>query len=427
MHGMPTSGPLRSRVSRETRLLLLTVLLSVVALLVLARLRFPERPGTPTLVPPLLAQLAPHSPFQELSSAIAAVEAELAPNLIILKTKSLQSAAAARPIPALRFRDDVAFAVLPDAETTVESVTILARDRANGLVLVRVSAAAPSYRRWTPERGETVRFLLVTEPSATGVSLWPAFVGPVQPAISFRWEAAVWQIPEHTTLLPGAFVFTATGALAGAVVNEAGGQAVVPIDTLVQSAERLLAAGQTQPGWIGISVQDLTPVVAQASGAPSGAVVVAVDPHGPAAVHLEPTDVIEAINGQTILGKAHGEARLARVALDEQLVIRVRRGGRSQDVTVKAVAPPSPSVSQVLGLGLRSRQGMGAEVTRVDADSIASRAGVVPGDVITRAGEINEPAAAELLTAFASMSSGETLLLAITRGPERMVIGLRKP
>lgn len=423
---MPTSGPLRSRVSRETRLLLLTVLLSVVALLVLARLRFPDRPGTPTLVPPLLAQLAPHSPFQELTTAIAAVEAEVTQTLILVKARSTQ-AVAPRPIPALRFRDDVALAVLPDAGTAVESATVLAHDRATGLVLVRAPSAAPSYRRWTPERGETVRFLLVTEPSATGVSLWPAFVGPVQPAISFRWEAAVWTIPEHTRLLPGAFVFTATGALAGAVVNEADGQAVVPIDTLVRTAERLLAAGDTAPGWIGVSVQDLTPVIAQASGASSGAVVVDVDPAGPAASHLVPTDVIEAINGLAILGKAHAEARLARVALDEQVAIRVRRGGRSQDVSVKAVAPPSPSRSEVLGLGLRTRAGTGVEVTRVDADSIASRAGVAVGDLITRAGEIDEPAAAELLTAFASLPSGETLLLAIARGTERTVIGLRKP
>ncbi len=51
----------RPRVSRETRLLLTTALLSVVALWILARIRFPDQPaGTP--VQPLLTQLASGPP-----------------------------------------------------------------------------------------------------------------------------------------------------------------------------------------------------------------------------------------------------------------------------------------------------------------------------------------------------------------------------
>ena len=47
----------RPHVSRETRLLLTTAFLAVVALWLLARLRFPETSSTPTAVPPILAPL----------------------------------------------------------------------------------------------------------------------------------------------------------------------------------------------------------------------------------------------------------------------------------------------------------------------------------------------------------------------------------
>jgi hypothetical protein len=56
-------------VSRETRLLLMTMLMSVVVLVALARIRFPQRPVTPNIVSPLLAQLTSASPFEALASS----------------------------------------------------------------------------------------------------------------------------------------------------------------------------------------------------------------------------------------------------------------------------------------------------------------------------------------------------------------------
>src|SRR4051812_13987822 len=53
-----TSRGYRPRISRETRRLLMTACVAVLTLWVLARIRFPDRAGTPNPMPPLLTQLA---------------------------------------------------------------------------------------------------------------------------------------------------------------------------------------------------------------------------------------------------------------------------------------------------------------------------------------------------------------------------------
>ena len=58
-------------ISRETRRLLITIVLAVTALWVLARIRFQERPVASTPVPNVLAQLRPTSSYADLARLIA--------------------------------------------------------------------------------------------------------------------------------------------------------------------------------------------------------------------------------------------------------------------------------------------------------------------------------------------------------------------
>ena len=146
------SGSPGSRVSRETRLLLLTLLLSVVALLVLARIRFPERPATPALVPPLLTQFAPATPFEDLSNAVSTLESQVKPSLQLLPIEP-SPAGGARLIPALRFRSDAAVTLVGPGGSDPVGVEVVARDRATGLTVVRIPPApAQDLRPWAPQR-----------------------------------------------------------------------------------------------------------------------------------------------------------------------------------------------------------------------------------------------------------------------------------
>ena len=77
------------RPGRETRLLLLTLGVSVVMLLVLARFRFPEERGVPTLPerPPAapLERLAARATYDELASIVGELERRIAPALVVLQ------------------------------------------------------------------------------------------------------------------------------------------------------------------------------------------------------------------------------------------------------------------------------------------------------------------------------------------------------
>ena len=67
----------RPSVSRDTRLLLGIVLASIALLWVLARIRFPDRVPTSNPVPPVLAQLAPPSPLDEIAESVAQLQPRL--------------------------------------------------------------------------------------------------------------------------------------------------------------------------------------------------------------------------------------------------------------------------------------------------------------------------------------------------------------
>lgn len=78
---MELTGLRRSRISRDTRLLLITVCVAVAVLWVLARLRFPERPVTANPIPPLLTQLASRAVLEDLPSEVSQLQPRVLPLL----------------------------------------------------------------------------------------------------------------------------------------------------------------------------------------------------------------------------------------------------------------------------------------------------------------------------------------------------------
>lgn len=435
---MEMGGPPRPRVSRETRLLFITVLISIVTLWVLARVRFPERPVTPNPVPPLLAQLPARPAFEDLVFAVAELESRLVPSLLAIEIEQRppsgdQPAVAQDVIPALRIRDDVAVALL---ETTTgvararrpADLTLLARDPASGLAVIRVQAApAPVLTVWSPQRLQYPRYLIVSNISRQGTSLRPVFVGSLYPAASPTWSESIWAVPAHTDLATGAFVFTSDGTLAGLAIEHEGRPAILPAEAVIRAADRLLREGSRDGGWLGVVVQALTPAVALVAGASGGVMVTWVDPGGPAAEKLVVTDVIESIGDEVVATLEHWEARLARLAAGDSLVLRVRRRGEVREIQLTASgAPPTQSETHLLGLTMRAVPRIGVEVVRVDPGSAAARAGIEAGDVMTLIGEIERPTPAQVTRAFLATPDDRPLLVGVTRGDRHRVLALGK-
>ncbi|HVB38288.1 MAG TPA: hypothetical protein VND92_07105, partial [Vicinamibacterales bacterium] len=72
-----SGGARRPRITRETRLLLLTIGVSVAALLLLARFRFPAQAPIVNPAPPPLERLAARATYDELATIMAQVQARV--------------------------------------------------------------------------------------------------------------------------------------------------------------------------------------------------------------------------------------------------------------------------------------------------------------------------------------------------------------
>jgi hypothetical protein len=211
----PTRGP-----ARETRLLLLTLGVSVGVLFLLARFRFPERPISDLATPQPLARLARTTTFEDLSATMVDLLHRAAEASVTLRVSGATEAEVEAGVPvaagagsapgsglwpgpgsghepggrrlvqALRVRDDLALAVLP-GDARVEAIddepvpvgasgntasntsgstssgastnVIIARDEVRGLVLVRVPSRPTPSLATLPQRealGDTIGELL---------------------------------------------------------------------------------------------------------------------------------------------------------------------------------------------------------------------------------------------------------------------------
>lgn len=429
---METGSPYRPRVSRETRLLLTAGVMAVAALWLLGRIRFPERPVTPNPVPSVLSQLASGPKYDDLARDITQLHARLQPSLLALDAPSAVSGSPQTFLPtaAIRLRDDLAVTLIPSRSNQERwnDASIIGFDAASGLAVVRVPIAAPTTPPvpWTARQPQQSRYLVASDVSPKGVSLRPVFVGSLDPVDSALWSDPVWAVPRHTDLAPGSFLFTTSAELAGLVIARGGQLAIVPGATVLAEAERLLATPPGPAGAIGIEVQDLTPAVASVTGAPVGVVVTWVDADGPGKEQLMAGDVIEAIDGRTLASRQQWDVRVARLSAGEAFRLRVRRRGEIREVALAANAPAAQPASRSLGLTLRARARVGAEVVRIERGSAADRAGLAPGDIITLVAGTPAPTPAQVRRSYTSIGQGERVMVAVTRGDAHLVTTLER-
>jgi PDZ domain len=431
---MEVTPSYRPRVSRETRLLLTAVLGAVVALWVLARVRFPDLSATSNPVAPLLSQLATTPSLDSLASEISQLQTRLDASLLRLDPNTLETRtggdARARDIAALRLRDDLAFAVADEPMVPGRNEErVAAIDPASGIVVVRVPGLpqTPALTPWVPRRLERPQYLAVTESSPTRIVLKPVFVAALEPVATALWPEPVWEASPAIDAAVGAFVFTAGGDFVGAVGGYGDRQVIFPAAAVAAEVERLLKDPSAAAGDLGIEVQPLTPDLAAATGASSGVVVAWAERGGANTTVLTAGDVIEAIDGQAISTADDWRVRTARARAGESLTLRIRRRGESRETALLAPANARPAAPTAeLGLRLRRAPPSGTEILAVEPGSAADRGGLAVGDVITLAGEISSPTPDQLRRLFASAREGRPVLVGVTRGVTHLVTTLAR-
>lgn len=417
----------RARVSRETRLLITAALLAVVALWVLARLRFPASTTTQQVVAPLLAPLTPKLGFADLADQLADVSARANPSLLTLKLApgidAGEENARDRYVPVLRLRDDIGVVLLArgDRPDPQGPLAIVARDLLTGLAVVRGARgpSAPVASAWLRRDGAGPRFVLRTEAFADFIGFLPGLVGGMTPHDAPLWSAPVWEAGRGAGIVPGSFMFTLDGEWIGLGVWHRAAPAIAPADLVTRMAERLLTRAVAPPSGLGIDVQAITPALANVSGSATGAIVTWVAAEGPAAGVLRVGDVLHAANGRTLPTLEHWRRHLAD--LDEMpATLTIWRDGGAVDVVVtpavfRADASTSASQSRPLGMTTRVIPGVGSEITALQPASKAVAAGLQIGDIVTMVGSVAAPTPAQIRRAVSS-APDRPLLVAVDRG-----------
>jgi hypothetical protein len=439
---MTESPPRRARVSRESRLLLLTVAVCAVVLLLLARLRFPHPPAAAeTAAPAPLERLAARAAYDALAADIQRIEPEITRHLVLLRIGQERPPAAhelrdaleppdapfvVRHVAALRIGETAAVAavdgsthiagiVAPPAQGTAALVGV---DPIRRIGRIRVPGAAPPPLSLVSLNAlPTPLYIVVVEGTQAGVTLRPVFLGRGDRYQSNRWNRPLLPLG-GVAVGAGALLFTLSGDFIGMVVVENGAAAIAGARDVLDAAERL-AGGTPTPGDAGIAVQPLTPPLATALNVSKGVVVAAVRPGSPAQDRLEPGDVITAVGDWSTDDPDELLLRLATHSAGEPVAITAIRNGAARTVTLdvdRSISAGSPR-----SVALAAERGLG---TRVDHGSGVTAPGLEPGDVIVRAGSIVAPSPSQVRRLLAQPTPGGFAILVVRRDGRQRVVAV---
>ena len=118
----------------------------------------------------------------------------------------------------------------------------------------------------------------------------------------------------------------------------------IPADVAQKVSRTLIDHGSVVRGYLGASIQGITPEVAESMGLKSkkGALVAAVTTGGPAAkAGLQTGDLVTRINGHEVESQTDLTRQVALVSPGQDMRLTVLRDGRVQEINVKSGERPS--------------------------------------------------------------------------------------
>jgi len=442
---MSESNSRAARVSRESRLLLLTVAVCAVVLLLMARLRFPDArpvPQSPPSPAPL-ERLAARASYDALAGDIQRVEPMIAPNLIVLRIiprllsgpqhlrdalTAASTSAAIHHIAALRVSEEIAIAAVDGGERIDGIVgesgggtaSILAVDPLRRLARIRVPPRSVRQFAQIPLAAlATPLYVVAVEGTQAGVTLRPVFLGRGDRFGSPRWARPLLPLG-GIAVSPGALLFSLSGDFIGVVVVENGAPAIAGARDVIDTGDRLAADAPPVLSDPGFAVQPLTAALRAALRVERGVVVTDVDRGGSADGRLEPADVITGVDNWSTDSPDELLLRLAsRTAGDSVMIALIRQGEpRTERVMLRTAGAPA---SDGLSLTLVSERGVG---TRVESGADLGAADVRPGDIIVRAGATLAPRPAQVQRFLAQTAPSGWAVVVIRRDGRQKIVAI---
>ncbi|HYA03907.1 MAG TPA: Do family serine endopeptidase [Syntrophobacteria bacterium] len=191
-----------------------------------------------------------------------------------------------------------------------------------------------------------------------------------------------------------------------AIVSESGGFEgigfAIPSNMALHIAKMLIARGKVERGWLGVSIQDLTPELAKSFGldAPKGALVAEVAKGGPGEkAGLKRGDVILSYQGKDVRNASALRNEVANTPVGKEVKLIVWRDVKKKELAV--AIGNAENISKMLAASVNRRLGgevravapqemqelglepdEGVAIASVDRKGPLSEVGFEPGDII---------------------------------------------
>jgi serine protease Do len=221
----------------------------------------------------------------------------------------------------------------------------------------------------------------------------------------------------------------------------------IPIDLAKDIVPELIEKGKVTRGWLGVSIQRVTPEIANALGLEKsrGALVSNVIEQSPAEkAGIEVGDLILEYNGEPIGESSELPILVARTNIGKSAKLMVLRDGKRMPIEVEVgelknreivasgpregklgltVQEITPQIAESLGLD-RAR---GVIITAVQPQSPAEEAGLRRGDAILQVNRREIAGVKEFQQVVEAVNPGSNMLFLIRRGNSNLFLALKSP
>jgi serine protease Do len=220
-----------------------------------------------------------------------------------------------------------------------------------------------------------------------------------------------------------------------AIATESGGSEgigfAIPSNMAQHVARALIANGNVDRGWLGVTTDELTPELIKSLGLPSpkGALIVGVSLGGPAArAGLKRRDVVLSVGGRPIEDGGDLRNAIAGVPAGSDLALTVWRAGAKQEIVVRvgslqdATNRLAAAARERLGVTVRAvtqaearrygiDSGDGVAIQVIDPNGVLAQAGLEALDLLLEADGRSVGGVEGFATWAAGLRSGQQLTL----------------
>ena len=208
---------------------------------------------------------------------------------------------------------------------------------------------------------------------------------------------------------------------------------------------QLKEKGKVVRGWIGVSIQSITPDLAQSLGLKDtkGALIADVVPSGPAAAAgIKQGDVIISFDGKPISSASDLSFRVSETAIGKSVPVTIIRNSKELPLNMTiAEMPANPTASmlpaqQELGMTTvnitpqfrneyKTKDSEGVGLVSVEPGSPAENAGIQPGDVIKQVNRATVKNTKDYETAITGLKKDKPILFLIKRAGQTIYVSIR--